>query len=258
MGQESANTKLTDRSSQRAPRTRRAATVCIHCLNPAGETGDHVFPKSWYPDTTPEDIQRPMAPSCGPCNNEFGKHENYLLARLGLATDPTKEEASGVSKKALRSYGVGVADAKLSPRERGIREQQRKALLKEAALLSSSAGGRPVFPGLGPHEGVLGPQLPLSFKRDRLLLVCRKIIRGLEYVLGARYLKTPYVLEVFFVERGHLSSFPVGTEPATSHYGPGLEVSRSVAADDPASVFYQIVIWGTLFVHGTILIPEGN
>jgi hypothetical protein len=49
---------------------------CIHCGAAVDETTkDHVFPASWYPETTPEEIQRWTAPSCGACNNRLGSIE---------------------------------------------------------------------------------------------------------------------------------------------------------------------------------------
>ncbi len=48
-------------------------------------------------------------PDCRECNNRLSKLEQDLLVRMGLCVDPTQWEACGISAKALRSLGVGVA-----------------------------------------------------------------------------------------------------------------------------------------------------
>src|ERR1017187_7166227 len=86
-------------------------TRCVHCLQMfEGTTKDHAFPASWYPDTTPEQVQRWTVPSCQACNNRLSKVERELLIRMGLCVDPTQWEARGISTKALRSLGVGVEE----------------------------------------------------------------------------------------------------------------------------------------------------
>src|SRR5712664_2404712 len=95
------------------PRSGRLTTAmkCVHCFIELNEkTKDHVFPTSWYPDTTPTQVQRWTVPSCARCNGTLGRIERELFVRLALGTDPTKAEASGMSKTALRSLGIGVGD----------------------------------------------------------------------------------------------------------------------------------------------------
>ena len=50
---------------------------CVHCLRYCDSpTSDHVFPKSWYPDTTPQNMEKWQIPSCENCNTEYSKIEN--------------------------------------------------------------------------------------------------------------------------------------------------------------------------------------
>lgn len=47
---------------------------CVHCLtDPVDRNWDHMFPKSWYPDTTPENLEKWQIPSCIACNARYGK-----------------------------------------------------------------------------------------------------------------------------------------------------------------------------------------
>jgi hypothetical protein len=42
---------------------------CVHCLqDPVELTWDHVLPVSWYPTTTPPNLEKWQIPSCWPCN----------------------------------------------------------------------------------------------------------------------------------------------------------------------------------------------
>src|ERR1035437_6096748 len=58
---------------------------CVHCLRFTDDiTRDHVFPDSWYPESTPATVQRWTVPCCQPCNKELGVVESDLLVRLAL------------------------------------------------------------------------------------------------------------------------------------------------------------------------------
>ena len=82
---------------------------CTHCREPLTKsTKDHVFPSSWYPDTTPEDVQRWTAPSCESCNGHFDELEKDLLVFLACCIDPTKPAAQGLYERARRTMGIGV------------------------------------------------------------------------------------------------------------------------------------------------------
>jgi len=82
---------------------------CIHCRKPLTEaTKDHVFPSSWYPDTTPDDVQRWTAPSCESCNGHFGELEKELLVFLACCINPTRPAAQGLYERARRTMGIGV------------------------------------------------------------------------------------------------------------------------------------------------------
>ena len=69
---------------------------CIHCRETLVEaTKDHVFPSSWYPDTTPDEVQRWTAPSCQRCNVESGRLEEDLLVFFRAASIREKPPRAG-------------------------------------------------------------------------------------------------------------------------------------------------------------------
>ena len=62
---------------------------CIHCLVEFEKLNwDHVFPESWYPDTTPNDLYKWKIPSCIKCNDDYGRIEKDLMIRIGLCLNP--------------------------------------------------------------------------------------------------------------------------------------------------------------------------
>lgn len=229
---------------------------CIHCLKPAGDTRDHVFPTSWYPDSTPGEIQRPIAPSCEPCNGKSGHDESHVLGRLGLCVDPTKLQSAGIAPKALRAVGIG-ADADLSVKEKTYRSNLKKKLLQQMSPYTKVAGKSGIVPGFGPRgEFPRESQIAVSVNAESLKRVCRKIVRGLEYTIAGRYIEPPYMLEVYFIEDEAAQLVARWFGPASLHLGPGFHVQRASSQDDHGNVLYRIKVWDSFLVHGSIIIPE--
>jgi hypothetical protein len=228
---------------------------CIHCRETLIETTrDHVFPSSWYPDTTPGEVQRWTAPSCRRCNGEFGRLEEELLIFLACCIDPTKEAASGLYARVRRTLGIGVEG--LTDEEKGRREARRRKLLSDAQPISAEVLPH-IIPGLGPH-----PEAPLSSQRQLLIdaeiihAVVKKIVRGCEYWLGGgRIVEASYEAEVFFPTEipeavaKIMATFAFGPV----HLGPGLQIRRAGAQDDPLTAIYELVMWETLTVYASIL-----
>lgn len=217
------------------------------------ETKDHVFPASWYPETTPGDVQRLTVPSCGPCNNRLGNSERELFVRLALCVDPRKAEASGLSSKAMRSMGIGAEG--LSSGEAAARRAQK---LKIIASTAPYEAGTETFPGLGPHPGFAGDkQLQISIPADMLREVAKKMVRGCEYALANRIIEKPYDVEVYFVHEHNVPNVVAraleGPSANKACMGPGFSVTRAAAHDEPNSVMYKIIVWGTIVFYASVL-----
>src|SRR5580704_2378724 len=62
---------------------------CVHCLKDVdARNSDHVFPESWYPDSTPPGVEKWQIPSCIRCNSDYGKLEQDFFVKVGLCLDP--------------------------------------------------------------------------------------------------------------------------------------------------------------------------
>jgi len=78
-------------------------TRCVYCLREfEWLTSDHIFPKSWYPESTPANLEKWQVPACEPCNQKYSKTEDELLVRLGLCVNPKDHRASGVGERAAQ------------------------------------------------------------------------------------------------------------------------------------------------------------
>ena len=81
-----------------------ASGRCVHCLEHVDAlTADHLFPRSWYPTTTPITLEKLKFPACGPCNNEYGRLEEDLRLLLAACVDPKSVAAAGIWAKACDS-----------------------------------------------------------------------------------------------------------------------------------------------------------
>jgi hypothetical protein len=227
---------------------------CVHCCILKGkESKDHVFPTSWYPETTPVNVQRWTVPSCRECNRRLGKIERELFMRLALCVDPRRAEASGLAAKALRSMGVRADGISI------VERIHRTALkLKIRASMSRVVHGMGTLPGLGVHPGFAEEeQYSIQVPSDQLHSLGEKVIRGCEYVLGGgRFVEAPYSVKIFFVHAGDVPPQVVamfeGVQARTTNLGPGFIVQRIAAFDEPNAVMYKIAIWGSLVIYGTV------
>jgi hypothetical protein len=180
--------------------------------------------------------------------------EEELLQTLGFCIDPRKQAASGVSKNALRAFGIGVTG--LSEDERRIREAKKIAFLKSLRPYDKSVDPFTI-PGLGPHAG-FPPELQfrIDIPHDTVNAVAKKILRGCEYWLAnGRVVEPPYEIEVFLPSETpeELSRhLPFGPE----YLGPGCRIRRAVPVDEPNSAIYEIVIWDSWRLFFSILPPD--
>ena len=161
---------------------------CIHCLRHFKRTTkDHVFPSSWYPDSTEGTVQRWTAPSCAKCNNNLGKLEKELLIRFGMCIDPAKWAALGLSTKALGTLGVRVAN--LPKEEAAHRRARKKRIISELQAYRPDMRDS-ILPGFGLHAAFPAQaQTAVLVSAKALVAVAEKIIRGCEFKLSNRYVE---------------------------------------------------------------------
>ena len=233
---------------------------CIHCREtPSKLTKDHVFPASWYPETTPKEVQRWTAPSCSPCNGRFGAMERELLEFFAVCIDPSKPAAKGLYARVRRSMGIGVEG--IDDGEKAVREALRRKFLKKAEPYSPEAD-KHTLPGIGRHVGFPDSMLWQTYiKQEKVYEVVKKIVRGCEYWLGnGRIVEPPYEIEVIFAQETtpFVASVMARFAVVTRDLQPGLAIRRATAQDDPLGSLYELTLWETTTVYAAILPRDGD
>lgn len=230
---------------------------CVHCLQIFdGITRDHVLPSSWYPDATPEEVQRWTVPSCEACNNQLSRVERELLIRMGLCVDPERREALGISTRALRSLGIGAGE--LREREAGHRRTTRERITGQMRQFEDGMEAH-VLPGFERRDEMPQAMRPVVLvSAEALARVTEKIARGCEFRIGnERYVEPPYTLEALFPTQEGIDQIRLlMDEVPPLDLGPGLHIARRVDERDPLTVLYRLILWGTLTSFAAISRPE--
>ena len=218
-------------------------------------TWDHVFPESWYPDTTPSDIAKWKIPACHQCNKEYGELEQDLMIRIGLCIDPEAVESEGIVPKVLRSLNPNLAK---NERDRKARQAKVAQIMREtiAGAAIPKSATYPRFEekwGRPPDEQVAVPIPKKSV--DRLF---EKIIRGFAFIDGGRFIEESHSIALFPLHAANAAPFRQLLDKFGQAHarGPGIVVRKAVAPEDGLSAVYKIIIWGLFQTYGVVSASE--
>ena len=221
---------------------RFGAGQCIHCQTYVDQlTSDHIFPESWYPDTTPLGLEKWQAPSCKSCNSEHGKIERRLLQQLGLGTDPWVSGAAGIGEKALRSFDPRVAK---NDKDRKARENARDKVARELQQMSQFPAGD-VLPNIGTIQAGGGEGYAVTeVSAADIGRVVKKIVLGITYLRTGQILPRKYRVAVLSPsENAKLPESWLHTSRDVFVRPPGFLVHRHYVDDDEFAAFFSIFIW---------------
>jgi hypothetical protein len=214
-------------------------------------TSDHIFPKCWYPETTPATQEKWKVPACDGCNQKYSRIEADLLVRLGLCVDPQDARAAGIGERAVRAltprYGKGSLD-------QFMRKKKRRKLMKEmrpTAEFPRSAR----LPGFrfAPGAEKLGMAVPVQM--DKLKQMGEKLVRGLTYYHYDQYIEEDHVVAVWFPNEssGQWVIEMLNRVGKKHHREPGIEVIVGLASDDAQSGLFCIDVWGHFKMYASVL-----
>lgn len=227
-------------------------TKCIYCLQESDNiTTDHVFPRSWYPDTTPENMEKPQAPCCLQCNQHFSKIEQNLLERLAFGLEPGEACSLGIPERAINALNPKRAKSK---RDREVRNNKRRKLMEEFKP-AHTVFKKHIMPGLDHQYGYPMESLSaLPFSVENLKALGEKFIRGIYFVLKQRYIPTNYRIEICFAKKEHSDELEnlLKQYGAQYHSGPGLLIGIAMVPKDDMSGLYKITIWGKMFFYAFV------
>ncbi len=231
---------------------------CIHCLEYFAElTSDHVFPASWYPETTPQDKEKWQAPACDECNKKLGEIEEKLLLKFGLSINPFRYESAGITKKVLRSLKSNHGRNK---KDKRIREKKRKKILREA-IVPTDVPLSSIFPNFGFHYNIQPKdQLALLVPEKGIKTIGEKIIRGITWVFDAQYIEKEYKIDIYFFHENMDNPFLQFLNKFGKLYSiePGIRITRAMAKEDKICGIYSIEIWSQLKMYGTVTLRNNK
>jgi hypothetical protein len=221
---------------------------CVHCGAYCGtRTWDHVFPVSWYPNTTPANLERWKIPACESCNREYGHLEQDLLLRAGLSLDPRTLEASGIPAKAL--LAMDPAQAK-NEKDRCAREARRQRIFSETFVVGPEHW-QAILPGFGWCPG--SPPIGIPVTAKSLERLVEKVARGLTYVHAGRLVTQDYRITMEVDPRyGAFADELLKRFGRRYDQGPGVTVAHAIAYDDTGASIFSFVLWGSLQLWGAV------
>lgn len=229
---------------------------CIHCGERFDElTWDHVFPRAWYPENTPEGLEKWKVPSCERCNAEYGALEQDLLLRMGMCLGPEDSEAAGIPQKALRTIKPEFAKAE---RDRLARQKARETVKAEIEW-TDELNTEGLLPGFGPRPYFEYSQYAaVKISAESLRRMGVKLAKGLTYVLRGKTIPPDYEIEIIFPGGPDAAQVAPQFERAarTENRGPGLTVAHTWAHDDPVAALFKITVWGRLVLYAAVLPRE--
>ena len=217
---------------------------CIHCLNPfESVTDDHGLPESWYPDTTPPNLERWTAPSCAKGNGDLGEIEKDLLMYFVLCFAPDDPAVAGLSEKVHRSIDPRCAKDEVD----ALHRQKRRERLYRRIGLATDADPNFILPDFGLSEAIpIQEQLTLGIRPEELHCGTVNIVRGLTWVLGGgSYIEDSHEIHVQLEREEDL---PFLAEIARMfgeihHRGPGIHVALAAPREDPSSGVIRVTLW---------------
>jgi len=225
---------------------------CVHCTCSFDDlTWDHVFPESWYPETTPPNLEKWEIPACERCNQVYGQLENDLLIRFGLCLDPGDPKSLGIPEKAYRaidsSYGKNSEDSRL-------REAKTTKLLGET-FMGSEIPRKGLYPNFDRTHGLPSEQqIGLLIKAESIARLTEKIVRGITFLEDGTFIEPPFTVNQYTLSDQRATPLisllkTIGREYARE---PGIVIIRATNQSNKVVALYAIEIWGRFKIYASV------
>ena len=229
---------------------------CIHCLKENVEiTSDHMFPKAWYPDSTPDNLEKWQVPSCLECNQRYGKRETDLIGRIALTLDSKNPASKGLAERALRAINPAVAR---DESDAEAREARAKKVLGDM-FKGEQLKGKDVVPGLGERWGrPIEQQIGIKIPEESFPAITEKIVRGIAYREDDAFIEAPQKIECYLAKEEGLDEVKEMLVSRGKEFtrAPGLLIRR---AELDGGDLYEITFWDQFKTYATVTKhPQGK
>jgi hypothetical protein len=229
---------------------------CVHCLKDVPERNwDHVFPKSWYPDTTPQNLEKWQIPSCIRCNRKYGKIEEDLIGRFAVALDSKNPASAGLVETAIRAIDPAAGRDDRDAVARLAKQRKFLAAMYKGEEIADAQ----VMPGLGERWGrPLAQQLAIKIPGEKLMAMTRKIVRGHVYLDNKTFIVPPYKIECYLAEDEKVKVVKELLDKHGKEYKrePGLVIRRAPVEGDPLTALYEITFWDQFRTYAIVSTGE--
>jgi hypothetical protein len=225
---------------------------CVHCLKGATQRNwDHVFPASWYPDSTPPNLEKWRIPSCIPCNSKYGKLESDFLTKVGLCLDPHDSASRSIVQTALRSMKPAAARNSRDAKHR--LDRARRVLVE--ALHGDDIPSHGIYPGLGDRwRELAGERIAVLVPVESFRLITEKIVRGIFFIEEQKFIEPPNKIDFFALGEEDAVFWEQVLDKFGTVYArePGIVVRRAVAPDDGVSSLFSIEFWKQFKTYASV------
>lgn len=231
---------LPTEATMQEPKQHKRQRRCAYCADTA-TTVDHVFPTSWYPESTSLRVQRWTVPCCTACNNRFSHVEKVVGLLLSMSVDHALMGASGVWDKLSKAAKPSAARTR---KEARAREALRQQVLKQQADVPAEFPRSAVLPHSLIHEQDAEPVLIDAIELNGLIA---KFARGSHCYLEKEPLPTLTNIAVSQVYADDVQRLASDHRVEHHEIGPGFTVLRLVeTTNDGYTARYAFSIWQSL------------
>jgi hypothetical protein len=233
--------------------------LCIYCGAAEGVQAEHVFPSSWYPDSTPLTCQRLTVPSCPTCNARFKGAEERFIAPVMMSLVDC-DDSRGVYDRLSRSW---KPDHGKSERDQAHRGAKLLSTLSRVQFKNPpGASTAPVLTFLATARDDLVAAAPASpLQHADIDIIGEKFVRGLFFADTRRTLApSKFIARVvnddLFAVGGPQTKPLVDalrSLPSSDSFAPGLRYR--VMASPTGDQHWFFLLWGQLELL-TIVVPN--
>lgn len=181
-----------------------SADFCTYCHVERATDGEHVFPKSWYPDNTPNTVQRLTVPSCRACNLRWQQVEESVGHDLLMVCDAEHPDTAGVVNRIMNGWDASRARSERDAKHRQGRVQR---ILKTIKWEKAHREASQVEAQLADGTTVLvSPAREID--PTALSALAEKFIRGLHYAEGRGDVPLDHIVRAVIVPSPGLKEVP--------------------------------------------------